>query len=102
MRTKASNVPIILVGNKSDDPEIKRAVSKAYVAAMIENWDCTAIECNVKADRNIFDIFAEVLIALNFHYDLAKAAVDRFRRSSRMNAGNTRFNRRQSIDCPIL
>lgn len=95
------NIPIVIVGNKSDDSEVVRMIDEeAVVEKILEDSGCAFLECNAKSNQNIFDIFAELLIALNIRYDLDEA-VQRFRRPFLKNSGKKR-NRSKSVDCPIL
>lgn len=97
---RGPDVPIVIVGNKSEDTEIERVVPLALVEKTVKRWRCGYIECNVKENRNVFGVFAKVLVALNIHYDLAEA-VCRRRRSYPVYSSKTRVQSTESHACSI-
>ena len=92
-------MPIVIVGNKSEDADIERVVPLSMVEKTAKRWECTHIECNVKENRNVFDVFEKVLAALNIQYDLAEA-VCRRRRSFPVYSSKARVPT-QSHACSI-
>lgn len=93
-------MPIVIVGNKSDDAEIKRVVPLTLVEKTVKYWQCDYIECNVKENRNVTDVFGRVLLALNIHCDLAEAVLRR-RRSFPVYTSKTPVHPVESHACSI-
>lgn len=54
-------MPIIVVANKSNEPDIERVVEPETVDQFIKLWNCAYLECNAKVNSKIIDVFAEVL-----------------------------------------
>ena len=52
-------MPIMLVGNKSDDPG--RQVSEELGKKLATNWQCGFVETSAKNDTNVRELFSELL-----------------------------------------
>ncbi|THD28732.1 DIRAS family GTP-binding Ras 2 [Fasciola hepatica] len=53
-------VPIMLVGNKTDEAEA-REVSTAHGKALAQKWKCGFMETSAKANSNVKEVFQELL-----------------------------------------
>ncbi|KAA0188581.1 GTP-binding protein Di-Ras2 [Fasciolopsis buskii] len=53
-------VPIMLVGNKTDESEA-REVSTAHGKALAQKWKCGFMETSAKANSNVKEVFQELL-----------------------------------------
>ena len=61
LRVKNSeNVPMILVGNKSDMFD-EREVSASEAKLLAEEWDCPQFETSAKTNNNVDEVFAEIV-----------------------------------------
>ncbi|XP_078524953.1 GTP-binding protein Di-Ras3 [Lissotriton helveticus] len=53
------NIPIMLVGNKSDDPQ--RVVEASVGEALATKWKCSFMETSAKTNYNVQELFQELL-----------------------------------------
>jgi len=66
VRVKATDqVPILLVGNKSDLVH-QRQVRTEEGAALAEYWSCPFVECSAKLAHNVNIVFAEIVREINY------------------------------------
>ncbi|XP_022643759.1 GTP-binding protein Rhes-like isoform X1 [Varroa jacobsoni] len=74
---------IIVVGNKTDLPperwRVKREIAEALVAI---DWELGYIECSVKGNRGIIEIFRRLMRQCEIPYELNERIVDKQRRKS--------------------
>ena len=76
-----TDVPIVVVGNKSDVPVERRAVGKETAESMVNiDWEHGYVEASAKDNLHIVDIFQELLVQARVDLELSPA-VRRRRRS---------------------
>lgn len=56
-----TNIPVMLVGNKSDETASLREVTTAEGAALAKQWKCAFMETSAKTDHNVKELFQELL-----------------------------------------
>ena len=56
-----ANIPVMLVGNKSDETASLREVTTAEGAALAKQWKCAFMETSAKTDHNVKELFQELL-----------------------------------------
>ncbi|KAI5246192.1 ras-related protein RSR1 [Aureobasidium subglaciale] len=102
------NVPIVLVGNKSDLEE-DRAVSRAQAFAVSSGWgNVPYYETSARRRQNVTEVFVDVCRQI-IHRDLQRGrggggggGEDRRRRREDEGDGNRRRSRRRHNRCVIL
>ncbi|KAL5971289.1 GTP-binding protein Di-Ras2 [Taenia solium] len=55
------SIPIMLVGNKSDESDTGREVSTVQGEAMAQKWNCGFMETSAKNNVNVKEVFQELL-----------------------------------------
>ena len=55
------SIPIMLVGNKSDETASQREVTTSEGAALAKQWKCAFMETSAKTDHNVKEVFQELL-----------------------------------------
>lgn len=75
-------------------------VKREDVDKAVKRWHCGYMECNVKQNINIINVFSEVLLQLNIRYDLNEA-VCRRRKSFPVYTGHRRINQANLTACSI-
>nr|AVV26999.1 Rheb2 [Eukaryota sp.] len=58
----SSNVPRVLVGNKTD---MRRQVTKEEGQKLAEEWGCPFVECSAKNNENVSAIFNQLMIEID-------------------------------------
>lgn len=56
-----AGIPVMLVGNKSDEETSKRQVAKKMGEALQQMWKCKYIETSAKDNNNVTELFEELL-----------------------------------------
>lgn len=54
-------IPVMLVGNKSDEAPSAREVPTSEASALARTWKCSYMETSAKTDHNIKELFQELL-----------------------------------------
>lgn len=55
------SIPIMLVGNKSDETASQREVTTSEGTALAKQWKCAFMETSAKTDHNVKEVFQELL-----------------------------------------
>ncbi|XP_067143482.1 GTP-binding protein Rhes-like [Centruroides vittatus] len=78
LETRASAVPMVIVGNKCDVGDELRVVKKEIAEIIISiDWENGFVECSAKEDHNIMEIFKQLLVQAKISYDLSPAVKKR-------------------------
>lgn len=59
--TTMQSIPIMLVGNKSDEEDSNREVSTNQGEALAQKWNCGFMETSAKNNVNVKEVFQELL-----------------------------------------
>ncbi|CAD7077170.1 unnamed protein product [Hermetia illucens] len=80
--SRGFKAPIVIVGNKVDTSSRKLKQEVTESIATID-WKCGYVECSAKDNVGIIEVFKELLVQSNIHYNLSPAV--RRRRQSLPN-----------------
>ena len=93
---RGSKVPIVVVGNKTDD-EKNRKVSKLKAMTIVNmEWQHGFVECSALKNENIIAIFQEVLRQARIRYALSPAV--KKRRMSLPAVSDSQANKLQTAE----
>lgn len=61
-QSELDSIPMMLVGNKSDEPAAQREVPTSEGQALARSWKCGGfVETSAKTDHNVKELFQELL-----------------------------------------
>jgi len=68
VKNNVPDIPIILTGNKSD-LDSERTVTTLEGRKLAEEWDCPFFETSAKEDKNVTEVFTEIVLRIDAFRD---------------------------------